>query len=453
MKVHFIAIGGSAMHSLALALQKKGYTITGSDDEIFEPSKGNLMNAGLLPKEQGWHPENITSGLDAVILGMHAREDNPELQKARELKLKIYSYPEYLFEQTKDKTRVVIGGSHGKTTITSMIIHVLNFHKFKFDFMVGARIDGFDNMISLSEDSLMAIFEGDEYLSSTLDPRPKFHIYKPNIAVLSGIAWDHFNVFATFEMYVEQFKIFIENIEPNGCLIYCADDPLVAGIALIARDDVKSNPYSFHSYEIDDNQVRLIYDNKKYPINIFGKHNMQNISAAKQVCKLLGITDNQFYEAIGSFKGAAKRLQLIGKNEYTNIYLDYAHSPSKLRATIKAVKERFPDRQLVACIELHTFSSLSEEFLQQYYGTMEGADSAIVYFNPHAVEAKRLKTLSEDTVAKAFSTKHLSVFKDSKELIKELKSVDWKNKNLLLMSSGNFDGIDINELASALLVL
>ncbi len=451
MKVHFIAIGGSAMHSLALALNKKGYVISGSDDEFFEPSKGKLASAGILPEKPGWFPEKITKDLDAVILGMHARADNPELIKAHEIGLKIFSYPEYLYEQTKHKTRVVIGGSHGKTTITSMIIHVLHFHHKKFDFMVGAQVEGFDNNVQLSDDSSIAVFEGDEYLSSTLDPRPKFHIYKPNIALISGIAWDHVNVFSSFDVYVEQFKIFIDKIEPNGSLIYCADDPLVSGIALIARNDVKKIDYKHHPYEVIDNDVYLLSENKRYPIKIFGKHNMQNINGAKNVCNILGLSDEEFYTAISTFKGASKRLQLIGKNDHTNIYLDFAHSPSKLTATVRAVKEHFPKRQLVACIELHTFSSLTEDFLQQYYGTMERADIALVYYDQKTLEAKKMKSLAPDFVAKAFGTKHLSVFTNSEALINEIKSIELNGKNLLLMSSGNFDGINFTTFADEIL--
>jgi UDP-N-acetylmuramate: L-alanyl-gamma-D-glutamyl-meso-diaminopimelate ligase len=451
MRVHFIAIGGSAMHSLALALLKKGYKISGSDDEIFEPSKSRLEAAGILPDKQGWNPELITNQLDAVILGMHARNDNPELLKARELGLKIYSYPEFLYEQTKNKTRVVIGGSHGKTTITSMVMHVLSECKINFDYMVGAQLDGFDNNVRFLENSSIAVFEGDEYLSSTLDPRPKFHIYKPNIALISGIAWDHINVFSTFDVYVEQFKMFIDCIEPNGSLVYCADDPLVSGIALIARKDVHSYPYNYHPFRSDDNEVVLLNNNQEYSINVFGKHNMQNINGAKQVCTLLGLTDDQFYKAISTFKGASKRLQLMGQNDFTNVYFDFAHSPSKLTATLRAVKEHFPKRQLIACMELHTFSSLSEDFLKQYYGTMERADQAFVYFNPHSFEIKKLKPLKAEVVAKAFATKHLTVFTDSEELKKELKSISWKGKNLLLMSSGNFDGLDLKAFTNELL--
>jgi UDP-N-acetylmuramate: L-alanyl-gamma-D-glutamyl-meso-diaminopimelate ligase len=316
--------------------------------------------------------------------------------------------------------------------------------------MVGAQLEGFDNMVQFSEDSKIAVFEGDEYLSSTLDPRPKFHIYKPNIALITGIAWDHVNVFSTFEVYVEQFKIFIEKIEKNGSLIYCADDSLLSGIALTARSDIKSYPYHVHPHKEND-IVYLLHEGKNYPVKVFGKHNMQNINGAWQVCKLLGVTDPQFYEAITTFEGAAKRLQLIGQNKFTCVYLDFAHSPSKLVATIRAVKDHFPKRKLVACIELHTFSSLSAEFLEQYYGTMERADIAYVYFNPNSNKVKQLKPLSPEAVIKAFSTKHLKVFTDSYELVSELKSLDWNDKNLLLMSSGNFDGIDFTTFVKELL--
>jgi len=451
MKVHFIALGGSAMHSLALALHKKGYIISGSDDEFFEPSKSKLEAVGLLPKQKGWHPELITNELDAVILGMHAGNDNPELQKARELGLKIYSYPEFLYEQTKNKIRVVIGGSHGKTTITSMVMHVLSYHQIKFDYMVGAQLEGFENNVSFSDEAKIAVFEGDEYLSSTLDPRPKFLIYKPNIALISGIAWDHINVFSTFDVYVEQFKMFIDCIEPNGSLVYCADDPLVSGIALIARKDISPIPYNYHPSKSEANQVILVNNSNEYPVRVFGKHNMQNISGAKKVCNLLNLSDEQFYYAMASFKGASKRLQLINENDSTSIYFDFAHSPSKLTATVRAVKEHYPERQLVACIELHTFSSLSEDFLKQYYGTMERADIAFVYYNPEVIEAKRLKPLKPEMVAKAFSSKHLSVFTNSNDLVNELKSITWRGKNLLLMSSGNFDGIDLKKISNELL--
>ena len=451
MKVHFISIGGTAMHNLAIALFKKGYTITGSDDEIFEPSRSRLKKYDLLPKKMGWDASKITNNIDAIILGMHAREDNPELIKAKKLNLKIYSYPEYLYEQTKTKTRVVIGGSHGKTTITSIVMFVLKYNNMNFDYMVGSQIEGFETMVSLSNDAKIAVFEGDEYLSSPIDRRPKFHLYKPNIALLSGIAWDHINVFPTFENYVEQFNIFINTIEKEGTLIYFNDDPILKNIVNNNNNDITKIPYSIHEYIIDKNKTLLITENKKIPIQIFGEHNMQNINGAKLICNELGINNNDFYKAISQFKGASKRLQLIAKNSKTNIYLDFAHSPSKLKATTTAVKQQFPKRELVACIELHTFSSLNEKFLPHYKDTMNKTDLAIIYFNPKAIEHKKLKQLQPEKVNKAFNHKNSKVFTDIDELTNFLKSINFDNKNLLLMSSGNFSGINIKTLATNLI--
>ncbi|HLN72858.1 MAG TPA: Mur ligase family protein, partial [Prolixibacteraceae bacterium] len=383
MRVHFIAIGGSAMHNLAIALHKKGYHVTGSDDEVFEPSKSRLKKLGLLPEREGWFEENITPELDAVILGMHARQDNPELLRAQELGLKIFSYPEYLYEQTKDKIRVVVGGSHGKTTITSMILHVLGYNGLKFDYMVGAQLEGFDTMVSLSEDAKIAVFEGDEYLSSPIDLRPKFHLYFPNIALLSGIAWDHINVFPTFPFYVEQFQKFVDMIQPNGSLIYYEGDENLRQIAANGREDIDKLPYWSHDSVIENGITYLVTDGKKIKLRIFGEHNLQNISGAQLVCCQLGLTDEQFYSAIAEFKGASRRLEVLAEKEDCVIFNDFAHSPSKLKATTEAVKKQFPDRKLVACLELHTFSSLKKDFLPQYKNCMNAADQAIVYFNPH----------------------------------------------------------------------
>ncbi|MBI5218884.1 MAG: peptidoglycan synthetase [Bacteroidia bacterium] len=451
MKVHFIAIGGSAMHNLAIALHKKGYRVTGSDDEIFDPAKTNLAKYGLLPEEIGWHTENITKDMDAVILGMHAMGDNPELAKAKELKLKIFSYPEYIYEQAKDKIRVVIGGSHGKTTITAMIMHVLNYHGIDHDYLVGAQLDGFETMVKLSEEAKFCIIEGDEYLSSPDDRRPKFHLYKPDIALLSGIAWDHINVFPTFEMYVEQFRIFIDLIEKNGSLIYFDGDENICKIVSVSTNKIEKIPYSTHPYFIRDEVTCLKTASAEIPLMIFGEHNLQNISGARYVCNKIGVSDHQFYQAISAFRGASKRLQLLEKNEHTNVYLDFAHSPSKLKATTNAVKQQFPARKLVACMELHTFSSLKEDFLPQYRGAMETADIAFVYFNPHTIAHKRLKEITEQQVADAFGGKNLSVFTDSTKLIETLISIDWKGKNLLLMSSGNFSGINFKEFAKKII--
>lgn len=446
MKVHFIAIGGSAMHNLAIALVKKGDQISGSDDEIFEPSKSRLKNYGILPEKEGWHPEKITEDLDAVIVGMHARKDNPELLKAQELGLKIYSYPEYLYEQAKNKKRVVIGGSHGKTTITSMILHVLNFHDIPNDYMVGAQLEGFEVMVKMTEDAPIMVLEGDEYLTSPIDPRPKFHLYKPDIALISGIAWDHINVFPTFENYVDQFRIFANLISKNGTLVYCSEDNEVQKIGNSSRKDIKAVPYSIPDHFIKEGLTFIINKNKDIPLKVFGEHNLMNIEGARLVCNELEITDDMFYDAIQSFTGASKRLELVAQNEHTTLFKDFAHSPSKLVATTNAVKAQFKNRELVACIELHTFSSLSLEFLSFYNGCLDQADIAKVYFNPHTIQLKKLPPITKEQVKQAFNNQKIEVYTDSGKLLKDLLNTDWKDKNLLMMSSGNFDGIDFEEL-------
>ena len=455
MRVHFIAIGGSAMHNLAIAMHKKGFKMSGSDDEIFEPSKSRLSKYGLLPEKMGWDPNIIRKELDAVILGMHARADNPELIRAKELGIKIYSYPEYIYEQTKDKIRVVIGGSHGKTTITAMVLHVLNYNKIDCDYLVGAQLEGFETMVKLTAEAKIAVIEGDEYLSSPIDRRPKFHLYKPNIALLSGIAWDHINVFPTFENYIEQFRVFIELIEENGALVYCIDDPEVKKLSKSSARKIKKIPYGIPEYTIENGITVLknMLRQAQYDIRleIFGDHNLMNLNGARLVCKELGVTDDQFYKAIMSFKGAAKRLELVAKNDSCNIYKDFAHSPSKLKATTAAVKKQFPKRKLVACMELHTFSSLNEDFLNEYKGSMSTADEAIVYFNPHTIAHKKLRSIDPNQVQNAFGGTNIRIFTDSVSLLKELKSKNWKNRNLLMMSSGDFDGIDLKEFGKELL--
>lgn len=446
MNVHFIAIGGSAMHNLAIALKQKAYNVSGSDDEIFEPSKSRLQKLGLLPKEIGWNPDNIHSGLDAVILGMHARLDNPELIKAQELGIKIYSYPEYLFEQSKDKIRIVIGGSHGKTTITAMILHVFQFNNIDTDYMVGAKLDGFDVMVKLTENARFMVIEGDEYLTSPIDRRPKFHLYNPHIALLSGIAWDHINVFPTFEIYVDQFRQFIQKIEPNGSLIYCCEDEHLRKLTdEKLRKDVKLLPYCVPQFSIDNQGNTHLLHKGDVKLKVFGEHNLMNIMGAWNVCKEIGITDTEFFNAIKEFKGASNRLELVAENENTKVFKDFAHSPSKLKATSQAVKRQFTTRRLVACMELHTFSSLTAEFLLQYDGCMNEPDISIVYFNPHTIEHKKLAIITEEDVKNAFNKSDLLVFTDSKKLQSYLMSIDYTDKNLLLMSSGNFDGININE--------
>ncbi len=446
MHIHFIAIGGSAMHNLAIALHKKGYKITGSDDEVFEPSKSRLQKYGLLPDGFGWDINNISANLDAVILGMHAREDNPELLKAQELGVKVYSYPEYLYEQTKNKTRVVIGGSHGKTTITSMVMHVLKENNLAFDYMVGANLEGFETMVGLNDDTGIAVFEGDEYLSSPIDRRPKFHLYKPHIALLTGIAWDHINVFPTFENYVQQFEAFVGLVEPGGYLTYFQEDGHIQEI-VSGKEGISIEPYITHQYVNKHGKTCLLVEGREIPIHVFGNHNLQNISGAKNICLQLGITERQFYTAISSFKGAGRRLQVLAENEKTIVYQDFAHSPSKLKATTEAVKKQFPERALVACMELHTFSSLKKEFLPQYKHCMDEADVAFVYYNPHTVAHKKLEPITKQQVFESFGKEGLVVTTDSDALFAELQKQDWQNKNLLLMSSGNFDGKGLKEIA------
>ena len=453
MIVHFIAIGGSAMHNLALALHHKGYQVTGSDDEVFEPSKGRLAKYNLLPAEMGWNADRISTEIDSVILGMHARADNPELLKAQELGLKIYSYPEYIYEQTKDKTRVVIGGSHGKTSITAMILHVLNKCQVETDYMVGAQLEGFDTMVKLTESAPVVILEGDEYLSSPIDRRPKFHLYKPNIALLSGIAWDHVNVFPTFDNYVEQFRIFADLIEPNGKLIYSVDDKEVAKVADDCKNQIEKLPYSVPEHVTENGITSLIVQNKKVPLKVFGNHNLMNLNGARLICNGIGVSDEDFYEAIQDFTGASKRLELIGAEKTTSVYKDFAHSPSKLKATTTAVKNQFDNRSLVACMELHTFSSLNKEFLQQYDGSMNAADVSVVYFSPKTLEHKKLPPLSEDDVKQAFARPDLMVFTSNDEFVDWLKNQPWEHKNLLLMSSGNFGGLNLEKLADEVVAL
>ncbi len=440
MNIHFIAIGGSAMHNLAISLRLKGYHITGSDDEIFEPAAGRLKKYGIFPDSIGWDSKRVTKDIDAVILGMHARMDNPELLKAKELGLKIYSYPEFIYEQSKNKKRIVIGGSHGKTTITSMILHVLDAYHIPCDYMIGAQLEGFEVMTKLSEEAPTIIIEGDEYLTSSLDKRPKFHVYQPNIGVISGIAWDHVNVFPTFEIYVEQFQIFADMIPDAGTLIYCIEDEYCVKVAANTRTKHKIG-YSIPDYRVENGKYIIRSDKNEYTLQVFGRHNLLNMNAARNVCACLGVNDNDFYTAIQSFKGASKRLEKVYEDTEKALYKDFAHSPSKLKATIRAMKEKYPERPLVACVELHTFSSLTGEFLKQYAHAMDDADEAVVYFNPHAIALKKLPPITEEIVLNAFANPKLLVFSDSLILNTYLKSLLWKNKNLLMMSSGNFDGM------------
>ncbi|GAB5565732.1 MAG: Mur ligase family protein [Winogradskyella sp.] len=445
MNVHFIAIGGAAMHNLALALHNKGYNVTGSDDTIFDPSKSRLESKGLLPEVFGWFPEKITAQLDAIVLGMHAKEDNPELLKAQELGLKIYSYPEFLYEQSKDKTRVVIGGSHGKTTITSMILHVMHYHDRDVDFMVGAQLEGFDVMVKLTEDNDFIVLEGDEYLSSPIDRRPKFHLYKPNIALLSGIAWDHINVFPTYENYVEQFKIFVDSIVLGGSINYNEEDEEVKRVVEASENQIRKIPYQTPEYIVEDGDTLLETPEGPMPIEVFGAHNLNNLAGAKWICQHMGIDEDDFYEAISTFKGASKRLEKIAETATSVAYKDFAHSPSKVKATTNAVKNQYNDRTLVACLELHTYSSLNAEFLNEYKGALDAADVAVVFYSPHAVEIKKLDTISHEQIALAFERDDLIIYTNAEEFKNYLFSQDYNNKSLLLMSSGNYGGLDFDQ--------
>ena len=445
MRIHFIAIGGSAMHNLAIALHKKGYQVTGSDDTIHDPSKSRLEKYGLLPKEFGWFPEKINTDVDTIILGMHAKIDNPELLKAQAIGLKIYSYPEFLFEQSKDKTRVVIGGSHGKTTITSMILHVLNYHDREVDYMVGAQLEGFETMVHLTEENEFIVLEGDEYLSSPIDRRPKFHLYKPNIALISGIAWDHINVFPTYENYVEQFQIFTDSLINGGILVYNEEDPEVKRVVESSTSAIKKYPYRTPPHSIDDGTTYLETVEGDVPLEIFGNHNLQNLAGAKWICQHMGIDEEDFYEAIASFKGASKRLEKIAENDTTVIFKDFAHSPSKVEATTKAVKDQYENRTVLACLELHTYSSLNAEFLKEYKGALKYADKAVVFYSPHAVKIKQLDEVTSDQIAEAFEREDVMIYTKPSEFQKFLFSENLENSAVLLMSSGNYGGLDFDE--------
>lgn len=443
MNIHFISIGGAVMHNMAIALHKKGYNITGSDDEIYEPAKSRLDKYGLLPNKMGWDTNYIHANLDAIILGMHARKDNPELLKALELGLKIYSFPEYMYEQTKDKLRIIVGGSHGKTTTTAMILHVLNHCNIEFDYLVGSILEGFETMVGFSNSAKIAVFEGDEYLTSALDLRPKFHVYKGDVGIITGIAWDHINVFPTFENYIEQFKIFVEALPEIGSIIYSNNDLEVEKLIATANIKAEKIPYTTPDFDVKNGVVFIKPNETKIPLKFFGTHNLQNMMAAKFSCQAAGVNENQFFEAIQTFKGTAKRLETIFESNKSMIIRDFAHAPSKLKATVNAVRELNPERKLIAVYELHTFSSLNKDFLPQYNQSMQKADIKAVLFSKHALEMKKMPLLTESEVASGFGN-DVEVFTNKIELSKFIKSHYTQNENLLLMSSGTFDGMDLN---------
>ncbi len=443
MHIHFIAIGGSVMHQLAIVLNNKGYAVTGSDDEIFEPAAANLKEAGIFPKEKGWYPEKIDAGINAVILGMHAKQDNPELQKALNIGLKIYSFPEYIYQESKNKKRVAIGGSHGKTTTTAMVMHVLNYARAEFDYLVGARLEGFGQSVKITKANLI-VCEADEYPASTIEKRPKFHFLFPHIAVITGIAWDHINVFPTFDFYLEQFVIFINKIEKNGVLIYNETDPVLKSlITKNIRDDIKYIPYSLPTYFIEDGTTSVMIENEKKTLKVFGNHNLLNMEAAYYVCKELKIDGHIFAKAICDFTGASRRLELLAESKDANVYRDFAHAPSKVMASVNALKQQFPNRKLIAVLELHTFSSLNEKFMSEYKGALENADEAIVFYSNHAINLKRMTDLDPKVVIQGFAKPNLEVINEREQLEKRLSDYKKTNANFLLMSSGDYDGIDI----------
>lgn len=446
MKAHFIAIGGSVMHQLAIALLQKGYEITGSDDEIFEPARSNLQNAGILPPQEGWFREKVHGRLDAVILGMHAKADNPELIRAKELNLPVYSFPEYIYEESKNKKRVVVGGSHGKTTTTSMIMHVLKQSGQKFDYLVGAKLEGFDHSVSVTNAPLI-ICEGDEYPASVLEKRPKFHFLFPHVAIITGIAWDHINVFPTFDLYLQQFSIFIDKIQPGGCLIYNETDSILKKLVEEHPSKVERIPYGVPKHEITTGKTIIRLENKQGELKVFGSHNLLNLHAAYLACKQLGIDAETFLQSIATFTGASKRLELMAHSDSTNVYRDFAHAPSKVKATMEAVRQQFPQRKLIAALELHTFSSLNEKFMSEYKGAMDAADSAAVFYSQHALELKRLPNLPKERVIEGFGKEDLQVFNQKEDLEKWLVSQSYEDANLLLMSSGNYDGVDVTTFA------
>jgi len=450
MRVHFIAIGGSIMHNLAIALARKGYMISGSDDHIYEPSRSNLSHEGLLPPE-GWDPERITSDIDAVVLGMHAKADNPELLKAQELGIRIYSYPEFIYEQTKEKMRVVIGGSHGKTTITSMIMHVLKSIDRDFDYLVGAKLDEFDCMVRLTKDAPLIVIEGDEYLASAIDQRPKFHLYKPNVALISGIAWDHVNVFPTFENYVNQFRLFIKSIEPKGTLVYNKEDKTLQDLVLEDRSKINKHGYRTPEYTINKGVTYMHTHIGNIPLQVFGKHNLSNIAGAFTVCEWLGVEREAFFTAIKQFKGASRHLEYVASDNDSVVYQDFAHTPTKLRASIQALKEQFPDKALVAIIELHTYSSLNEAYLNEYKDTMREAEFPAVFINQESLKQRNAGAITEDVLKKAFNQPNLVYFSTIDHMKRYLEEIDPKGKNLLLMSSGNYGGINLVNFADKFL--
>lgn len=444
-RIHFIAIGGAIMHQLALALHRKGNIVTGSDDEILDPARSNLKAAGLLPESEGWHPEKISKDLHAIVLGMHARRDNPELVRAEELGIPVYSFPQYVYELSKDKKRVVVAGSHGKTTITSMIMHVLKKAGKEFDYLVGAKVSGFVSSVQLS-DAPIIVLEGDEYPASAVEKRPKIFFYHPHISVLSGIAWDHINVFPTFENYVSQFDTYLSEMQNGAKLFYNGEDSEVKMVVERSGKNLQATEYCTPKFHYESGVAVLDTTLGPIRVSVFGWHNLLNLEAARNVCNELGVCDADFYKAITSFTGAARRLERLFEKNQVLAFRDFAHAPSKLKATISAVREALPSHRVIGVFELHTFSSLNAEFLSQYEGAMKSADDAIVFYSHHALELKKLPALQPAEVQKHFAQEGLIAVDNKEGLIAEVKGrIKAAGENpvcLLLMSSGTFEGID-----------
>ena len=445
MKIHFIAIGGSIMHSLAIQLKKNGHIITGSDDVIREPSKSNLNHYDILPAKEGWCSKKISTDLDMVILGMHAKKNNPELLEAQKYNIPVISFPEFIFNSSKYKKRVVIAGSHGKTTITAMIIHVLNEYNIKFDYLLGAKIDALENQVKL-DDSKLIIIEGDEYFSSAIDLKPKFMHYDPDVLVVSGVSWDHINVFPTKSSYESAFsKLLNHVIEKNGKIFYYTHD-LFLQKSLSAYNQL-SQSYDSPRYIIKKGQFILVHKNENIPLNIFGKHNMENMEAARQVCQEIGVCESDFYKSIKNFKGASRRLNLIKEIEnHSAVYYDFAHSPSKVFATVNAVKELYPDRFLIGCLELHTYSSLNVDFIPNYLNTLNNCSESWLYFDEQELQRKGFAKLDRKFLLRAFNHPNMTIINNKKLLRQKINQIELDNTNLLLMSSGNFSGLDIKSI-------
>ena len=449
MKIHFIAIGGSVMHSLAIALKDMGYEISGSDDGIYDPARGRLDAAGLLPDYEGWNPEKITKDLDAIILGMHAFEDNPELKRAQSLGVPIYSYPEFIVKHAEHKQRIVIAGSYGKTTVTAMIMHALESWGKKFDYLVGAQVEGFSNPVRLSEDAAVIVLEGDEYLASKLDPRPKFMLYVPHILVINGISWDHINVFPTEETYVDQFSQLLASLQKGTNVIYNAADKRLSQLVETHTQDDESmylQPFKRPGFKVKNGVWELKLGGKSQPMSLMGKHNMTNLLAAWEVCHLLGMETGDFLRVMKDFKGAELRMQKVHEDDNLVVIRDYAHAPDKVQATVSAVSDTYKGYNLIACAELHTFSSLNRDYLPLYQDSLKDADQALVFVNPNQFEKRRMDPLLASEIEQAFSHPKLTYLQSKDSLAKKIQGVKTGKDVILLMSSGNLQGLELSDL-------